>query len=288
MSGLYSVEIAQSPQLYAHLDKLEDLSSGHLHCYSRLPMRQLLRYVESNQASMWWISEQETGQSVPPNTTSLLNHLEAYAPASNDVVVIEGLDWLVSKEGEQDVLRYLQTLDGRSRANDFTVLLPVDPLSFRAQFWTRMRSIAPSHHLSDSMVSSSEDIVHDSAYAGEITVHSSVDSLEEEKQLTHLVPLPLAGFTTTILSRRMLQWRRMGFDLALLEPALAMRNMDDAHNLYSSVEHDVSKAIDLMRLLEANQQMLSVTEREVFHYRLMALSNVNEVEHELVNLLSTR
>ena len=80
----------------------------------------------------------------------------------------------------------------------------------------------------------------------------------------------------------------MGFDLAMLEPALAMRNMDDAHNLYSSVEHDVSKAIDLMRLLEANKQMLSVTEREVFHYRLMALSNINEVEQELVNLLSTR
>ena len=60
MSGLYSVEIAQSPQLYAHLDRLEDMSSGHLHCYSRLPMRQLLRYVESNQASMWWISEQES------------------------------------------------------------------------------------------------------------------------------------------------------------------------------------------------------------------------------------
>ena len=206
MSGLYSVEIAQSPQLYAHLDRLESLSTGHLHCYSRLPMRQLLRYVESNHATMWWISEQETGQSVPPNTTSLLNHLDTYTPAANDLVVFEGLDWLVSKEGEQEVLRFLQTLDNRSRAHDFTILLPVDPLSFRAQFWTRMRSMAPSHHRSDTMEASKEITNRESADELEAPEYSMDDSPEEGKQLTHLVPLPFAGFTTNILSRRMLQW----------------------------------------------------------------------------------
>ena len=288
MSGLYSVEIAQSPQLYVHLAGLEDLSSRHLRCYSRLPMRQLLRYVESNQASMWWISEQETAQSVPPNTSSLLNHLEAHAPDSNDVVVIEGLDWLVSREGDKEVLQFLQTLDGRSRAGDYTILLPVDPLSYHPQFWTRMRSLAPSHPRSGVVELPSEKTAHGSSDPRTETKDVEPDSVKDGQQLTHLVSLPSAGFTTAILSRRMLQWKRMGFDLAMLEPALSMKNMSDAHHLYASVERTVSKAIDLMRLLEANQDVLSVTEREVFHYRLMALSKVNTVEDELVNLLSTR
>ena len=33
----------------------------------------------------------------------------------------------------------------------------------------------------------------------------------------------------------MLQWKRMGFDLSALEPALSMNDMNEAHGLYAVV-----------------------------------------------------
>ena len=56
MTGVYSVDTTQASSVYALLgDVLQD-AGGVLHCYSRLPIRQLLRYVDSNTATMWWIS----------------------------------------------------------------------------------------------------------------------------------------------------------------------------------------------------------------------------------------
>ena len=58
----------------------------------------------------------------------------------------------------------------------------------------------------------------------------------DERVLTHLVSLPLAGFNKTLLAKRMLQWKRMGFDYSAIEPALSMNYMEEVHAVYASVE----------------------------------------------------
>ena len=83
----------------------------------------------------------------------------------------------------------------------------------------------------------------------------------DERVLTHLVSLPLAGFNKTLLAKRMLQWKRMGFDLSAL-PHLSMNDMREVHAVYASVETDIRQAIDGLRLMEHHHGRLSVSERE--------------------------
>ena len=86
----------------------------------------------------------------------------------------------------------------------------------------------------------------------------------------------------------MLQWKRMGFDLSALEPALSLTDMDDAFSVYRSVELDIVRAIDALRLLETHESALTVTEREMFNYRMMSLLDVEKNDQDLETLLSAR
>ena len=86
----------------------------------------------------------------------------------------------------------------------------------------------------------------------------------------------------------MLQWKRMGFDLAALEPAMASNDMAKAHTIYAGVEADIIMAIDAIRLMEQRNQDLTVTERERFNYRFMSLNEVAEGYEELFTVLSSR
>ena len=80
----------------------------------------------------------------------------------------------------------------------------------------------------------------------------------------------------------------MGFDLSALEPALSMNDMNEAHGLYAGVERDIKTAIDGLRLLEYERERLTVSERELYNYRLMALNEVPVAIEELTALLSSR
>ena len=86
----------------------------------------------------------------------------------------------------------------------------------------------------------------------------------------------------------MLQWKRMGFDLAALEPAMAANDMAKAHAIYVGVEAEIIMAIDAIRLIEQRNEDLTVTERERFNYRFMALNEVAEGYEQLISLLSSR
>ena len=111
---------------------------------------------------------------------------------------------------------------------------------------------------------------------------------EQERTLVQLVELPRRGFNKTILSKRMLQWKRMGIDISDLEPAMATEDMDKAHGIYSEVESLVKVAVDLCRLVDASRDKLTVTEREIMTFKIMQLSSVSEVEQRLEEILATR
>ena len=91
--------------------------------------------------------------------------------------------------------------------------------------------------------------------------HTPIEEAEtslDDTVLVHLVKLPQAGFTHAVLARRILQWKRMGFDLAALEPAMASNDMVKGHAIYAGVEADIIMAIDAIRLMEQRDQDLTV------------------------------
>lgn len=288
MGGLYTLDSASAANTYTVLSSMMESSDGNVSIYSRLPMRQLLRYVASNHANMWWISEHDGPRSIQPHVAVLEDHILRHLSTPHAMLIVEGMDWLVSRDGAQETLAWLQRLHGVAVERDIDVVLPVDSLSMETQVWRRIAGLAPAI---EQPAATPEPVVHDErtfVETEETSVIEMGDDLLDERILTHLVNLPLEGFSQTLLGRRMLQWKRMGFDLAALEPALSINDLSQVHALYSSVESNITLAIDGLRLMERYREKLSVTEREMFNYRMMSLNDVERYVLELEELISSR
>ena len=288
MGALNTFESSETGDVYAFLTPQITNCKGEVACYSRLPMRQLLRYIPSNLAEMWWLTDREDQRAVAPDIETLDAHVNGQLGPPGSLLIVEGLDWLASRSGEEVTLAWLQRLDAAVRERDIDVVLPVDPLSLSVHFWRRLSGLAP---LLEQPLTERLDAV-DSGDRPVVEVAESDTRGEivraDERVLTHLVSLPLAGFNKTLLAKRMLQWKRMGFDLSALEPALSMNDMQEIHAVYAAVETDIRLAIDGLRLMEHHHGRLSVSEREMFNYRMMSLTDVVQHVHELEHVISTR
>ena len=287
MGGMFTLESASPTDTFRNLDKRISEADGGVVCYSRLPMRQLLRYMPSNSASMWWISEHESPQSVRPHPSNVGDHVIGNVGKNTSLVMIDGLDWFITKASQEECLAFLQRMDALSRELDFTIVYPVDPLAFEAVFWARLTSLAPKLLTEPAPPTASQILEEMDTGLRSMSeeVHHADDS---DRSLSHLVKLPRMGFTHAILAKRMLQWKRMGFDLSMLEPALVVQNMDEAHRLYGDVEETVALAIDCMRMVVDAGDKLSVTERELYGYRFLSLTDVRASADELKLMLSSR
>ena len=287
MGGMVTLDTASAAVIYGFLSDRIESSEGNVSIYSRLPMRQLLRFVASNKAEMWWISDHEDPRSVAPTVGSVEKHINTNLTPSQDLLIVEGLDWLVSRSGVQDTLAWLQQLHGQAVEHDFDVVLPLDSLSMETHVWRRVAALAPVLEQPGPEEESLEE--HDVDVQNEpLAVLDEPQVMDDDRTVTHLVSLPFEGFTKSLLSKRMLQWKRMGFDLASLEPALSMNDLDKLHALYASVESTILLAIDGLRLMEYHRGKLSVTEREMFNYRMMSLTDVEHHIGELEATISSR
>lgn len=288
MGALNTFESSDTGDAYAFLTPQITDCKGVVVCYSRLPMRQLLRYIPSNKAEMWWLTDREDQRAVAPDIEVLEAHVSGQLGPAGSLLIVEALDWMASRSGEEATLAWLQRLDAIVRERDIDVVLPVDPLSLRVHFWRRLSGLAP---LLEQPLTKRLDVV-DGDDRPVVEVAESDTMVEivraDERVLTHLVSLPLAGFNKTLLAKRMLQWKRMGFDLSALEPALSMNDMQEVHAVYAAVEADVRLAIDGLRLMEHHHGRLSVSEREMFNYRMMSLTDVDQHVQELEHVISTR
>lgn len=289
MGGLVTLDTASTAKTYAVLSERIETCAGDVSIYSRLPMRQLLRFVASNMAEMWWISEHEDARAVAPNVAILEEHINLNLGPSQELLVVEGLDWLVSRNGVQKTLAWLQRLHGQAAELGFDVMLPFDSLSMEAHVWRRISGLAPALSQPNDKEEFDDDVNNPVMLTeGRNTATAESVAMDDDRTVTHLVSLPFEGFTKPLLSKRMLQWKRMGFDLASLEPALSMHDLHHVHALYSSVESAIILAIDGLRLMEHHREKLSVTEREMFNYRMMSLMDVEHHITELETLISSR
>jgi hypothetical protein len=287
MAGLHTLESTSPSLTYQALSPLIDDATDEVLCYSRLPARQLLRHIPSNKANMWWISDHESPQSIAPHTNEFISHIRQHSSHATELIVVEALDWLVARSSETEVLSMLQELDILTRSYDIDLVFPVDALSFTMRFWARLTSLAPKME-GESSTGDDEPWIEDASNPIENDEMWTETETSTEQILVHLVNLPRVGFTHTLLAKRMLQWKRMGFDLSALEPALVISDVSKSHAIYETVESDIVCAIDGIRLLEANRDKLDATEREMFNYRFMAINNVREAAHDLETLLSSR
>ncbi len=199
------------------------------------------------------------------------------------IASFEGLEWMFDLHGSRQIMSMLSRLVDFIDSTQWTLLLPIDSNAIEEQDFIRLTRECPIITLADSM----EDIEEEAQL---VQTGSEVEVEEEyaetfvedgSPRLVMLTRLSREGFTSGILRRRILQWRRMGLDVSSLEPALSMQNMDDAWNLYMMVEEDVRKAVELDRridLLSASGQKSSALK---FRFRIRLLNNLDLVGREL-------
>lgn len=281
MAGLFSIEVSNHDSLYCEVERISETHEGPRLYISRLPQRAMLRHVSLDEVECLWITEQQTKGAIAPTVSSLSERLFSFVESSDSgFSVIEGLIWIVQRDGIEAAMQMLQALESKIYETNHTVLFRVDALALDAIKWARIRSIAPAIDHSVSEVLSEPKSSQLETIANE-----EFDQLEDSKQplLVHLTTIPSLGFTSSLLSKRILQWKRMGFDVSELEPALSFDDSDTSHSLYIEVEKKIRKAIDLSRLLEANLENYSVTTYEVTMFRIMQLTGLDEIESMLLN-----
>lgn len=102
-------------------------------------------------------------------------------------------------------------------------------------------------------------------------------------RMAYLARLPRLGFTNEILVKRILQWRRMGLDVSRIEPALTY-DIDEAYELYQSVEEDVRRATELERFIHDNESLIDASDLATDMFRIRQLTGLNEIERKYYNL----
>ena len=159
-----------------------------------------------------------------------------------------------------DIARWLLCLDDTSANLDVDMYILIDTAMHSPHDLARWSSIAPMISLQPEHSTTTDVLLHDASPIAHQSTPAINDGSAESNGLRHLTRLP-AGFSVDALRRRILQWRRMGFDVSDLESAL-VQNDEEREQMYRHVEARVRRAIDLDRQLTQVAGQLTATEVE--------------------------
>ena len=251
---------------------------------TRIPSRRLLEQLDLNDLDTYWITEQDSNNSVKPDFTSIYQILGRHKDTSNEqVIVIEGLEFICDRIGPDALLSAITRLVDDLSMFNYTCILCLDLLAMPAKIATKLKYALEILEISDEDVlvtEYEEEHVEPSITPGE---HMEYElGKDGNPRLVYLSKLPRLGFSNNILVKRILQWRRMGLDVSEVEPALKYQD-DKAYDLYKSVEEKVRRAVDLDRFINSNSSSINASDLATDIFRLRQLTGLDELERKYYN-----
>tara|TARA_B100001564_G_scaffold16577_1_gene12722 strand:+ start:586 stop:1392 length:807 start_codon:yes stop_codon:yes gene_type:complete len=247
---------------------------------TRIPSRRLLEQLDINGLDTYWMTEQDTNNSIKPDFSSVVEIFRQSKDASDEqVMVIDGLEFISDRIGADQLLTEITILvDDLSKFN-YTCILCLDLLAMPAKIATKLKYILETLEISNEKVlvtgNEDEEYIEPSITPGE---HMEYElGKDGNPRLVYLSKLPRTGFSNNILVKRILQWRRMGLDVSEIEPALKYRE-DKAYELYKSVEEKVRRAVDLDRFINSNSDSINTSELATDIFRLRQLTGLDDLE----------
>ena len=280
---IYTAEFVSDDETLAWVDKESQSTEQHILLFSRLPHRRLLEHVDINAIEAYWLSERVTDGAIQPDIEILLSIILHHLSNHNGIVVLEGLEWLVTKDGEDATLSFVRKLRESVHRTSWTIVMPIRALAFESLWLARLRREAASIDLSQPKMEHKDVAGSDSVFLEDTTTGEDSVSFEiQEDGTPHLVMLtrlPPVGFTESLLRKRILQWRRMGLDVSEVEPALSMSE-EESYALYSRVEEKVRRAVELERHVNNFIDELSSTEEATARFRIRQLTGLDELERQ--------
>ena len=191
--------------------------------------------------------------------------------------VIDVLD--VLGPTSDDIARWLLRLDDTCTNPDVDVYILIDTSMHSSHDIARWSSITPTLSPQSEDSTTSDVLVQGASTSAQHTTPAVNDDSVDTNGLRHLTRLP-AGFSVDALRRRILQWRRMGFDVSDLESAL-VQDAEEREQMYRHVEARVRRAIDLDRQLTQFAGQLTATDVEHCRFRLRQLTGLDDVASKL-------
>ena len=279
MHSLRGLDYSERMNLYEHLHQRV---GGQRLIISRSPLRRLLRHLSPVDSTFRWLTAVDHPDALPIDVDSIAECVTQWTANNDGVIFLEGVNALFDAQGPVALFSLMAHLSRLSSGTNISVFIVLDPLTFPPNVWTRISPLAPEWV--NSQVEHEQSLVGGQTNPeepNEESMLSHVRTSVNDVVLAQLVSLPENGFNSNLLSKRMLQWRRMGFDLADMEPALTMDNMRDAYEIYTRVEGTIREATDAMLELTRHPERFTVTQLERFTYRLLNLVDVKSTSNEV-------
>ena len=278
----YLYQTQSYSQLFSDLEyMIEKNPETRFTLITRVPSRRLLEQLDLNVLDTYWVTEQDTNDSIKPDFTSIYKILNQNKDASKEqVMVIEGLEFIADRIGPDALLSEITRLVDDLSMFNYTCILCLDLLAMPEKIATKLKYTLESLEISDEHIlvtEYEEEQIEPSITPGE---HMEYElGKDGNPRLVYLSKLPRLGFSNNILVKRILQWRRMGLDVSEIEPALKYQE-DKAYELYKSVEEKVRRAVDLDRFINSNYSSISASDLATDIFRLRQLTGLEELERK--------
>jgi len=277
----YLYETQSYSQLFSDIEfMIEKNPETKFTLITRIPSRRLLEQLDINGLDTYWMTEQDSNNSIKPDFSSVVEIFRQSKDAYDEqVMVIDGLEFISDRIGADQLLTEITILvDDLSKFN-YTCILCLDLLAMPAKIATKLKYILETLEISNEKVlvtgNEDEEYIEPSITPGE---HMEYElGKDGNPRLVYLSKLPRTGFSNNILVKRILQWRRMGLDVSEIEPALKYRE-DKAYELYKSVEEKVRRAVDLDRFINSNSDSINTSELATDIFRLRQLTGLDDLE----------
>ena len=141
-------------QLFSDLEyMIEKNPETRFTLITRVPSRRLLEQLDLNGLDTYWVTEQDTNDSIKPDFTSIYKILNQYKDASNEqVIVIEGLEFICDRIGPEALLSEITRLVDDLSMFNYTCILCLDLLAMPTKIATKLKYTLEILEISDEDV----------------------------------------------------------------------------------------------------------------------------------------
>tara|TARA_B100001173_G_scaffold304294_1_gene308098 strand:- start:250 stop:1104 length:855 start_codon:yes stop_codon:yes gene_type:complete len=278
MSGqIHSFLSCSTEDFVSIFDHFDNEETSHRVFISRLPQRRLVEHLDISDIECYWLTDRGDEGTLEPSYHKILALLSNRFSNHKGSIFLEGLEWLSSLHGFDELLGFIRTLSDSIHRTYWNLYLSIDQESFSSIEFNQLIREAPqiTIEISDSISHINEDssILNSPIKAEGLEVELHQDG---SPKLVMLTRLPENGFSKSILQRRVLQWRRMGLDVSEIESALYSSNTLLMFDTYTKIEEKVRRAVQLDNWISENVE--DSQERSIAQFRIRQLTGLDELE----------
>ena len=277
--SVYLYDFTSYEQLMNDVEILMEINAdANFSLYSRMPTRRLIEKLDLSKINSYLISNITKGNSLSPSIDDILTIIRnGENNDSHNVHLIDGLELIYDNSHKQDLLRKLTEFIDEISNSQSTMIMCVDNLALDSSWIIKLASVTQKLTIKAPKLTANEEIDSAKEEIGSTEQIQYELGIDGGPRLAYLSRLPKIGFTREILVKRILQWRRMGLDVSIIEPSLSY-DTAKAFELYQDVEELVRRATELERFIHANAEDIDATQVATDMFRIRQLTGLDELE----------